>query len=486
MDERLYATVTDSPVPNKTAAPDVLSTGVPNASVAPTASPAAPSAPVVHKRRGRPHVVIIGGGFGGLNAARQFKGADVDVTLVDRTNHHLFQPLLYQVATAVLAPSDITVPIRWVMRNHRNVLVLMAEAREIDVDRRIVYLDDERRELPYDYLIVAAGSRHSYFGHDDWEDTAPGLKSITDAYEMRRRFLLAFELAEKAEDPNVRREYQTFVIVGGGPTGVELAGMIPDTARGFCKDFRRINPSAVRVILIEGGQRLLPSFPESLSARAQRDLESLGVEVRLNSIVTRVEADAVCIGDERLPTRTVFWAAGNAASPLGKLLGAPTDRAGRVPVQPDLSVPGHPEIFAVGDLAAVTSDGQPVPGVAPAANQMGEHAAKQILATLRGEPHKPFRYFNKGDLATIGRHRAVARFGRVKIGGYIAWWFWLFVHLLYLVGFRNRVSVLVQWAYAYFTYQRGVRLIAGEMSRQRRTGAPVDRPAASPTVPGWK
>jgi NADH dehydrogenase len=466
--------------------PDTQSTGVPNVSVARTAAADPAAAVPLSSRTGRPRVVIIGGGFGGLTAARHLRHADVDVTLVDRVNHHLFQPLLYQVATAVLAPSDITVPIRWVLRRQQNALVLMAEARDVDVDRRIVFLDDERRELPYDYLVVAAGARHSYFGHDEWEDTAPGLKSIADAYEMRRRFLMAFELAEKADDATVRLEYQTFVIVGGGPTGVELAGMIPDTARGFCRDFRRIDAKRTRVILIEGGKRLLAAFPEELGARAKRDLESLGVEVRLDSIVTRVERDGVFIGDERIGTRTVFWAAGNAASPLGRALGAPVDRAGRVHVESDLSVPGHPEVFAVGDLAAYTDRGTPVPGVAPAANQMGEHAAKQILASLAGKPRTPFHYFNKGDLATIGRYRAVASFGKLKFTGWLAWWLWLFVHLLYLVGFRNRASVLVQWAYSFFTWQRGVRLISGEMTRQRRLGAPADIPAASPPVPGWK
>jgi NADH dehydrogenase len=362
----------------------------------------------------------------------------------------------------------------------------MAVAREIDVDRRVVYLDDERRELPYDYLVVAAGARHSYFGHDEWENVAPGLKSIADAYELRRRFLMAFELAEKAEDPQVRAEYLTFVIIGGGATGVELAGMIPDTARSFCRDFRRIDASSTRVVLVEGGQRLLAAFPEELSARARTDLEHLGVEVRLGSIVTRVEPDAVYIGEERIATRSIYWAAGNAASPLGKQLGGAVDRAGRVQVSDDLSVPGHPEVFAVGDLASIVDRGNPVPGVAPAANQMGTHAAKQIVASLRGEPRRPFRYVNKGDLATIGRHLAVANFGRVRFTGWFAWWVWVFVHLLYLVGFRNRASVLVQWAYAYFTAQRGVRLISGEMSRQRRDGAPADVPANSPPVPGWK
>ncbi len=442
----------------------------------------------------RPHVVILGGGFGGLTAARQFKHADVDVTLVDRTNHHLFQPLLYQVATATLAPSDITVPIRWALRKYRNVLVLMADVHTVDVDRRVVYLDDERRALAYDYLIVATGARHSYFGHDAWEARAPGLKSVADAAAIRRRFLSAFELAEKTEDPVLRAQYQTIVVIGGGPTGVELAGIMPDTARGFCRDFRRIDAGKTRVILLEGSDRLLGAFPKTLSDRAQRDLEKLGVEVRLGAIVTRIEPDAVYVGEERIATRTVVWAAGNAASPLGRQLGAPVDRAGRVLVEPDLSLPGRPEVFAVGDLAAYVDRGDPVPGVAPAANQMGEHAAKQILATLRGAPRTAFRYTNKGDLATIGRHKAVAKIGRIELTGYIAWWVWLFVHLLYLVGFRNRASVLVQWAYAYLTTQRGVRLITSEpgvvgvaatpdvTAMEPPTSLPAGQPARPPVV----
>jgi NADH dehydrogenase len=431
--------------------------------------------------------VILGGGFAGLTAARTLRRADVDITVIDRTNHHLFQPLLYQVATAVLAPSDITVPIRWRLRNQKHTTVLLAEAREIDVERRIVYLDDERKPVGYDFLIVATGARHSYFGHDEWEDIAPGLKSIADAYELRRRFLLAFEYAEKTDDPAERDAYQTFVIVGAGPTGVELAGIIPDTARNaFRKDFRRIDTTRTRVVLLEGGQRVLPSFVEELSAKALEDLHELGVEVRLNSLVTRIEPGAVYVGEERIPTHTVFWAAGNAASPLGRTLGVPTDRAGRVQVEPDLSIPGHPEVFVVGDLAAFVDRGKPVPGVAPAANQEGERAARNILATLAGEPRQEFRYTNKGDLATIGRHKAVADLGRFRMTGRIAWWFWLFIHIMYLAGFRNRVSVFVQWAYSYLTWQRGVRLISGEMTRTRRDGEAVDRPAAGPTIPGWK
>jgi NADH dehydrogenase len=443
------------------------------------------AAAVAAPRARRPHVVIVGGGFAGLRAARRLGRADVDVTLVDRTNHHLFQPLLYQVATAVLAPSDITIPIRYVLRSQRNVTVLMAEVREIDVATRTLHMDDARLPLSYDYLILAAGARHSYFGHDDWEDDAPGLKSIADAYELRRRFLTAFELAEKEPDPAEQQAYLTFVIIGGGPTGVELAGIIPDTASAFRKDYRNIDTCERKVILLEGGPRLLAAFPERLSDQARRDLERLGVEVRLQKVVTRIEPDAVYVGDERIPTHTVFWAAGNAASPLGRLLGTPLDRAGRVQVEPDLSVPGHPEVFVVGDMAAVSVGGQAVPGVAPAANQMGDHAAKQVLATLAGKPRVPFRYTNKGDLATIGRHKAVARFGRFQLAGYLAWFIWLFVHIMYLVGFRNRLSVLVQWGYAYLTYQRGVRLISGQMQRRGSTGTPSERPASSATIPGW-
>ena len=451
----------------------------------------------------RPRVVIIGGGFAGLSAAKVLGDAPVDLTVIDVTNHHLFQPLLYQVATATLAPSDITVPIRWVLRKHRNTTVLMATARRVDVARRVVVVD-EGREIPYDYLVVATGARHSYFGHDEWEENAPGLKSIADAYDMRRRFLLAFEEAEKTTDPAERAALQTFVIVGGGPTGVELAGVLPDTARTALRDdFRNIDTRATRTLLLEGGPRILPAFPEELSEKARRDLTALGVEVRTNAIVTRIDAGAVYVGDERIPTRTVFWAAGNAASPLGRSLGAPLDRAGRVFVARDLSLPDHPEVFVCGDLAAVRMDTDAaaappatpgaqvpppkfVPGVAPAANQMGTLAAKNVLRLVRGEATLPFVYHDKGNLATIGRHRAVADFGRFRVTGYLAWWFWLFVHLLYLVGFRNRVSVLVQWAYAYFTYQRGVRLISSEMVRGSEIAghAAVAAASARPLPPG--
>ena len=417
----------------------------------------------------RPHVVIIGGGFGGLRAARTLRDADVDITLVDRTNHHLFQPLLYQVATATLAPSDISVPIRWLLRRQKNTHVLLAEVTDIDVDARQVVLDGGERTLAYDYLVVAAGARHSYYGKDHWERTAPGLKSIDDAFDIRRRFLLAFERAEKATDPAERAAQLTFVIVGGGPTGVELAGIIPDVARhALVEDFREIDTRDTRVILLEGGRRLLPAFSEALSARALRDLDALGVEVRLGSIVTDVTPEGVMIGDEFIAARSVFWAAGNAASPLGRMLDAPLDRSGRVQVERDLSIPGHREVFVVGDMAAYEYDGVVVPGVAPAANQMGRSAAHNVARDLASQPREHFRYKDKGNMATIGRHRAVAVLGKLELTGWLAWNAWLFVHIMYLVGFRNRISVLVQWAYAYFTYQRGVRLITGTIRKDQQ------------------
>jgi NADH dehydrogenase len=429
-------------------------------------------------RPSRPHVVIIGGGFGGVSAARALRAAPVDVTLIDRTNHHVFQPLLYQVATATLAPSDITAPIRWMLRHQRNARVLLAGAERIDPDRRVVVLDDGRG-VAYDYLVVATGARHSYFGHDEWEASAPGLKSIDDALEIRRRFLLAFEEAEKAEDPEEQEAWLTFVIVGAGPTGVELAGMLPDIARKALRaDFRRVDTARTRVVLLEGSPRVLGTYPEGLSERARRDLEELGVEVRTGTMVTGVDAEGVTIGSERIRARTVFWAAGNVASPLAGSLGAPLDRAGRVLVEPDLSVPGRSEVFVVGDLAASKrEDGSLVPGVAPAANQMGKAAARAIRRALAGEPRPPFRYLDKGNLATIGRAKAIAEFGRVHVTGFAAWLLWLFIHIMYLVGFRNRVSVLLQWAYAYFTYQRGVRLITGADTGRG------DRPGAGRAIP---
>jgi NADH:quinone reductase (non-electrogenic) len=427
----------------------------------------------------KPRIIIVGAGFGGLEAARRLRNAEVDLTVVDRTNHHIFQPLLYQVATATLTPSEITAPIRWLLRKQANTRVLLGEVRAIDVAHRTISLDTGD-ELPYDYLILAAGARHSYFSHPEWEATAPGLKSIEDAVEIRRRFLLAFERAERLSDPDERMEQLTFVVVGGGPTGVELAGMLPTIARHtLAGEFRNANPADSKTILLEGGPRILPSFPEDLSRRAERDLRDLGVDVRVGKIVTRVESNAVWIGDDRIPTRTVFWAAGNAASALGKLLGVPTDRAGRVIVQPDLSIPGHPEIFVVGDMAAMQSDGRPVPGVAQGAIQSGREAAKNILRTIRHEGRGTFRYHNKGDMATIGRYRAIADLGRIHLTGWFAWLGWLLLHIMLLVGFRNRISVLIEWAYAYFTYQRGSRLITEPV---RHNLPPT---TAEPPKPGW-
>lgn len=408
-------------------------------------------------------VVIIGGGFGGLNAARALRNADVEVILIDRTNHHLFQPLLYQVATTALAPSEITAPIRWVLRKQKNVTTLLGTVEKIDRSSRAIRVVGEPDPVHYDYLIVATGTRHSYFAHPEWEKWAPGLKSIEDARRIRKRFLLAFERAEWEDDPVARTALLTFVIVGGGPTGVELAGVLPEMCKhAFRPDFRRIDTAKVRVILLEGGPRILPSFPESLSERAKRDLERLGVEVRLEAIVTGIDEEGVSIGADRIRSQSVFWAAGNAASPLGKALDTPLERAGRVLVEPDLSVPGDPRVYVVGDLAAVPwKDELLVPGVAPAANQMGQHAARNILRHMRSEPSTPFSYLNKGELATIGRHHAVASLGggKVTLTGSIAWLFWLFIHIMYLIGFRNRLSVMLQWAYNYLFWERGVRLI---------------------------
>ena len=409
-----------------------------------------------------PRVLILGGGFAGLYAARALRHAPVALTVVDRTNHHLFQPLLYQVATALLAPSDIAVPIRWRLRAQRNTSVVLGEVTRIDTETRTVSIDREPHSLSYDYLLVATGARHAYFGHPEWEDAAPGLKSLDDALELRRRFLNAFERAEWEASPEERAALLTFVIVGGGPTGVELAGMIrPASSHTFPSEFRHIVTGTARVILIEGGPRLLPAMPESLSEKARVDLEALGVEVRLNTTVTGVSDDGVSIGAERLAARTVFWAAGNAASPLGGQLGVPLERGGRIRPSPDLSLPNHPEVFVAGDLCIVDDGGRTVPAVAPAAMQQGTLAARNIVRSILGQPRRPFRYVDKGDLATIGRHRAIASFGqgRIKVHGRLAWWFWLFLHIVYLAGFRNRASVLVQWAYSYFTYQRGARLI---------------------------
>ena len=425
----------------------------------------------------RPRVVIIGGGFGGLSAAKALWRVPVDVTLIDRTNHYLFQPLLYQVATGVLSPADIAMPIRFLLRRQRNTTVLMTDVERIDLANHLVVAGDLR--LSYDFLIVATGSRHAYFGHDDWEPIAPGLKTLEDAREIRHRFLSAFEEAEKSDDPAEQEALLTFVIVGGGPTGVELAGVMPAIARrGMRPDFRRVDPAGVRVLLLEGGPRLLPTFPERLSERALRDLQGLGVTCRTSARVTRITPDAVYVGDERIPTRTVFWAAGNVASPLVRTMGVEVDRAGRAVVASDLSVPGRPNVFVIGDAALAVDGRYPVgrdasptpryvPALAPAANQMGEHAAEMIARTLSGQSREPFRYRNKGSLAVIGRGRAVADFERFSVTGVVAWFLWLTIHIAYLAGFRNRASVLLEWAYAYITFRPGARLITQDPASSR-------------------
>jgi NADH:quinone reductase (non-electrogenic) len=410
----------------------------------------------------RPRVVIIGAGFGGLYAARVLGKADVDVVVIDRTNHHVFQPLLYQVATATLAPTDICAPIRWLLRDQRNVDVVLTEAKSIDPQQQIVHCDGGR-QLEYDFLIVASGARHSYFGHPEWETLAPGLKSAEDAIELRRRWLLAFERADQATDEAERAAELTFVIIGGGPTGVELAGMLPTISRfALPSDFRHIDTASARIILIEGGPRILPAMPEDLSARALQDLTELGVEVRTGQRVTNVGDGWVETEGERIEARTIFWAAGNAASPLGKSLGVQTDRMGRVPVEDDLSVPGLPNVFVVGDLAVLHSKGKPVPAIAPAAIQSGKAAARNVIHSIRREGRERFRYVNKGDLATIGRYRAVGVIAGRHLSGWLAWWTWLLVHIMYLAGFRNRASVLIEWGYSFFTYQRGARLITDD------------------------
>jgi NADH dehydrogenase len=411
-----------------------------------------------------PRVVIIGAGFGGLNAALKLARYPVQITLIDRKNHHTFQPLLYQVATAGLSPGEIAAPIRWIVRAHRNIEVLLGEVEGFDLESRVVKLGD--RDLPYDYLIVAAGASHAYFGHDEWEPLAPGLKTIEDALEIRRRVLLAFELAEREAASGGGQVQLNFVIVGGGPTGVELAGTLSEIARrALADEFDSIDPKRTRIILLEGGPRILPAYPEDLSRSAEDQLRRLGVEVHTLTMVTGVEPAAVRMGETRLSAVVTLWAAGVAASPLGKKLGAPVDRAGRVLVNPDLSLPGHPEIFVIGDLAALKdASGQLVPGVAPAAIQQGKATARNIVHDLHEEPRQNFHYLNKGSLATIGRAAAIAQFGKIHISGFVAWLSWLFVHIFFLIGFRNRLIVLIQWAWSYFTYERGARLITGDQT----------------------
>ncbi|HET9795728.1 MAG TPA: NAD(P)/FAD-dependent oxidoreductase [Thermoanaerobaculia bacterium] len=419
----------------------------------------------------RPHVVLIGGGFAGLAAARELAAAPVRLTIVDRRNHHLFQPLLYQVATAALNPSDIAAPIRSVVRARKNTTVLLGEVTSIDPSGRRLRVDG--RDLGYDFLIVASGAGDSYFGHDEWRPHAPGLKTVDDALEIRRRVLLAFERAEWETNAAARRELLTFVVVGGGPTGVELAGALSEIARhSLVRDFRDIDPAQAAVVLVEAAERVLPGFPPELSAKAARQLESLGVTIRTGARVTKIDEEAVWLGTERIGARTALWAAGVAASPLGRSLGVPLDRQGRVRVEPDLSVPGHPEIFVAGDLAAVEQEGRPVPGLAPAAMQEGRHAARSIRRRIAGRPTIPFHYVDKGTLATIGRSAAVADIRGWKISGFFAWAAWLGIHIFFLIGFRNRLLVMFEWAWAYLTWQRGARLITG---READAGG-TDRP----------
>lgn len=409
-------------------------------------------------RKEAPHVVILGGGFAGLAAAKALRHAHVRITLIDRSNHHLFQPLLYQVASAALAAPDISTPIRKILRHQRNATVWMATVRQIDVAAKRVMLDGT--SIEYDYLIVATGMTHAYFGHDAWANHAPGLKTIGEALEVRGRMLRAFEAAELEKVPELRRAWTTFVIIGGGPTGVELAGAVAEIAgRTLARDFRSFDPRTTRVVLVEAGPRVLPTFSEHLSQRAQEQLEHLGIEVRTGTPVSDLGADFVQIGDERIETRTIIWAAGVRASALTADLHAQTDRAGRILVEDDLSVPEHPEILIAGDLISKEQNGKPLPGVAQLAIQSGTHAALNIKADLAQQPRASFRYVDKGAMATIGRNMAVAQVGRMQFSGAIAWLMWLLVHILFLVEFRNRIGVMFEWAWAYLTWQRGSRVI---------------------------
>ena len=427
----------------------------------------------------RKHVVVVGGGFAGLWAVRALASAPVRLTLLDRTNHHLFQPLLYQVATAGLSAPDIAAPLRHILRGQRNVTVLMAEVAAVAPAQNQLQLADGTH-LDYDYLVLATGAAHAYFGHEEWAANAPGLKTLDDALAIRRRVLSAFEAAEREGDDAhgsasaaggrtpeaaeaARAAWLSFVVIGGGPTGVELAGTLAEIARHTLrKEFRRSEPRRAQVHLVEAGPRVLAAMAPPLSESARRQLERLGVQVHTGNAVTDIDARGVCLGDARLEARTVLWAAGVAASPLAQGLGVPLDRAGRVPVAPDLSVPGFGNVFVAGDLASVQrEDGRPVPGVAPAAKQMGRHVAQAIRTRLTGAPVRPFRYRDFGNLATIGRMAAVVEYGRLRLTGMVAWWFWLWVHLFFLIGFRNRLLVLIEWAWSYFSYQRGARIILG-------------------------
>jgi len=429
-------------------------------------------------------MVIIGAGFGGLSAAKALAKAPFDVTVIDRHNYHLFQPLLYQVATAGLSPADIASPIRSILRSQSNANVVLARVSAVDLRRRKVIA--EERRIPFDHLVVATGAQHAYFGHDDWAACAPGLKTIDDATYLRRRILLAFEKAETEVDADERRRLLNFVVVGGGPTGVEMAGAIVELAqRALASDFRQIDPRCARIILVEAAPRLLTPFDPSLSATAKRSLERLGVEVRLGAAVTACDCSSVSIADERIETRTIIWAAGVMASPAGAWLGAQTDRAGRVKVNPDLSLPGHPDVFVIGDAAHLPdADGNPLPGVAPVAKQQGEYVARLLMARPRGETVAPFRYRDFGSLATIGRKRAIVQVGKLKLSGLVAWLIWSVAHIYFLIGFRNRLVVAMNWAWSYVTFQRGTRLITG-LSGSRVEDMPMAESAAgSPPMRG--
>jgi NADH dehydrogenase len=437
----------------------------------------------------RPRVVIVGAGFGGLTAARRIARLPVQVTVVDRKNHHTFQPLLYQVATAGLSPGEIATPIRSILRGHSNVEVLLEEVIDFNLEQK--KLITKQQALEYDFLIIASGATHAYFGHQEWEPLAPGLKTIEDALEIRRRVLLAFELAERQNEQNKTASGQSgpplqFAVIGGGPTGVELAGTLAEIAHhAMNHEFRNIDPQQTRILLIEGGPRVLAAYSEELSRKAEVQLRHLGVEVRTSHMVNRIEPGAVWVGDEKIAASVILWAAGVAASPLGRKLGVPIDRAGRVLVQPDLSIPGHPEVFVIGDLAALNDEnGKMLPGVAQVAIQQGNWAADTIVRDLENQPRRNFRYHDKGSLATIGRAAAVAQFGKFELSGYLAWLAWLFIHILFLIGFRNRLIVMIQWAWSYLTYERGARLITGSDDLPGWTQENSGATGVSPVHPG--
>jgi NADH:ubiquinone reductase (H+-translocating) len=437
----------------------------------------------------RPHVLIIGAGFGGLTAAQALARVPVRVTVVDRTNHHLFQPLLYQVAMAGLSPADIAAPIRAVLRHQENVTVLLGEAKAVDFAAQTVTLHDEERDevMSYDYLVLATGGRTSYFGHDEWERVAPGLKDLDDAVEIRRRVLMAFEAAEKEQDPIRRRELLTFIVVGGGPTGVELAGTLTELARFvLARDFRAIKPEEAEILLLEGDDEILATFTPDLSASAWRQLTDLGVTIRTNAKVTNIDESGVYLGDEHIRAATILWGAGVQATALTRTLGVPLKRGGRIPVAPDLTVPGYKNVFAIGDMTYFEQNGKPLPGVSPVAMQMGRAVARNIHNDLSGKPRADFYYRDKGSMATIGRKAAIAELGKLHLSGFMAWMAWLLVHIFFLIGFRNRLIVMFSWAWSYFTYQRGARLITGRrLSLQPRPAITPDVPATAAREGGY-